>query len=160
MADRTNPEEQDVSGDHPLPGPGVDRVGLDAIRGNVADLQRATVNRSWSIRRRPRRARCGGTRLLRHEDGSGAVTAESPERPAAYAVELRTARWAELVAWYRDALGLRVLVRAAEDGYALLAAATAAPTEPRTHAEGYREFTVTDPDGNRLRLFSWPAAGP
>ncbi len=122
------------------------------------------------------------------------MAAEIPERPAVYAVELRTARWTELVAWYRDVLGLRVLVRSSEDGYALLAAGDvrlailarpqaagssdrwslafevadldavrarigatpSAPGEPTTHAEGYREFSVTDPDGNRLRLFAWP----
>ena len=27
-----------------------------------------------------------------------------------------------------------------------------------THAEGFRELVVTDPDGNRIRLFSWPEA--
>lgn len=122
------------------------------------------------------------------------MTGDLHERPGLYAVELRTPRWADAVAWYRDVLGLRVLVRSADEGYALLAAgdvrlailarpaaaaasdrwslafevadlegararlvaAHAAPAEPRTHAEGYRELTVADPDGNRIRLFSWP----
>ena len=126
------------------------------------------------------------------------MTGDIPERPALYAVELRTAHWAASVAWYRDVLGLRVLGRSAEEGYALLAAgdarlailarpaaagpsdrwslafevadldatrcrlaaASAAPGEPRTHAEGYRELTVADPDGNRIRLFTWPKDGP
>lgn len=117
------------------------------------------------------------------------------EQPGLYAVELRTARWPDMVAWYRDVLGLRMLVRSDEDGYALLAAgetrlailarpqaagssdrwslafevadlegaaarvgaAGGAPLLPRTHAEGYRECTVADPDGNRVRLFTWPS---
>jgi predicted enzyme related to lactoylglutathione lyase len=116
-------------------------------------------------------------------------------RPSLFAVELRTARWAELVAWYRDVLGLRVLVRVSDDAYAILAAGDtrlaivgredpppasgrwslafevaddldgvharlvarqAAVTTPTTHPEGYRECVVIDPDGNRLRLFTWP----
>lgn len=123
------------------------------------------------------------------------MAAEILERPSLYAVELRTARWTDMVAWYRDVLGLRMLVRSADDGYALLAAgdvrvavlsrpaaagpsdrwslafevtdleaaaarlaaAAAAPSRPQTHDEGYREFTVADPDGNRIRLFAWPA---
>ena len=116
------------------------------------------------------------------------------DRPALYSIELRTERWAELVEWYRSALGLRVLVRVLDDGYALLAAGdtrlailsrpAAGPSSPRwslgfevrdldaahsrlvaaaaevappsIHAEGFRELVVTDPDGNRIRLFSWP----
>jgi len=117
-----------------------------------------------------------------------------PRCPELFSVELRTARWAELVAWYREALGLRVLVRVLDDEYALLAAgdtrlailgrpepgaasgrwslgfevpdldATAgqlaaagvAVPAPTTHPEGFRELRLTDPDGNRLRLFAWP----
>jgi predicted enzyme related to lactoylglutathione lyase len=116
------------------------------------------------------------------------------DRPALYSIELRTERWAELVEWYRSALGLRVLVRVLDDGYALLAAgdtrlailarpaagpsshrwslgfevrdldaahsrlvaAAAEVAPPSIHAEGFRELVVTDPDGNRIRLFSWP----
>ena len=33
--------------------------------------------------------------------------------------------------------------------------AAAAPTPPRWHPEGFRELIAIDPDGNRLRLFSW-----
>jgi catechol 2,3-dioxygenase-like lactoylglutathione lyase family enzyme len=114
--------------------------------------------------------------------------------PELFCVELRTARWAELVEWYRTVLGLTVLVRVVDDGYALLAAgpgrlallarpdpapasgrvslgletadldavagrlvaAGAQFTPPREHAEGFRELVVHDPDGNTLRLFSWP----
>lgn len=43
-------------------------------------------------------------------------------RPGLYCVELRTAQWAEAVQWYREALGLRALVRVVEDGYALFEA--------------------------------------
>ena len=114
--------------------------------------------------------------------------------PELFCVELRTARWAELVEWYRTVLGLTVLVRVVDDGYALLAAGAAgsrcspapipAPASERVslgfevadldavarpargrgrrvhaaapHAEGFRELVVHDPDGNTLRLFSWP----
>ena len=44
------------------------------------------------------------------------------ERPGLYCVELRTNRWAEAVEWYRTVLGLRVLVRVVDDGYALIEA--------------------------------------
>ncbi len=115
--------------------------------------------------------------------------------PSLFCVEIRTPRWAELVDWYRGALGLRVLMRGVDDGYALLAAgetriaiiarpAAAEPgprggravgvsdrvgararraaaggpgPAPTAHAEGFRELSLTDPDGNRLRLFAWPA---
>lgn len=30
---------------------------------------------------------------------------------------------------------------------------------PQRHAEGYCEAVVTDPDGNRVRLFAWDAGG-
>lgn len=120
------------------------------------------------------------------------MTAHS--RPQLFSIELRTARWADLLAWYRDVLGLRVLVRVVDDHYALLAAGDArlailgrpepgeasrrwslgfevtdldaihgrlveagvVVTPPKVHPEGFREIVVADPDGNRLRLFSWP----
>ena len=115
------------------------------------------------------------------------------DRPTLFAVEIRSARWESLVAWYRDALGLEVLLRVIDDRYALLAAGAARLTilgrddappesrrwslafevadleaarerlvaglceapEPTANPEGFREFVVTDPDGNRIRLFSW-----
>lgn len=43
-------------------------------------------------------------------------------RPGLYCVELRTDNWQRLVDWYRQVLGLRVLVRVVDDGYALLEA--------------------------------------
>ena len=116
------------------------------------------------------------------------------ERPGLYCIELRTARWQSSVEWYRTALGLKVLVRVVDDGYALLEAgetrlallARESPGEPstrisfafevhdlaaainrlnragfeapapRTSSEELREVNLTDPDGNRIRLFSWP----
>jgi catechol 2,3-dioxygenase-like lactoylglutathione lyase family enzyme len=97
--------------------------------------------------------------------------------------------------WYRTVLGLRVLVRVVDDGYALLEAgetrlaliARSSPGEPsrrismafevpdvrqftarldavgsaishpKLDQEGLRELNTTDPDGNRIRLFSWPS---
>jgi len=123
------------------------------------------------------------------------MTTPPAPAPSLFAVEIRTARWAELVAWYRSALGLRVLVRGEDDGYALLSAGdtrlailarpAAGPASPRwslafevddleaarerlraagepaptptTHPEGFRELSLADPDGNRLRIFAWPA---
>jgi catechol 2,3-dioxygenase-like lactoylglutathione lyase family enzyme len=116
------------------------------------------------------------------------------ERPGLYCIEIRTDHWDASVDWYRNILGLRVLVRVTDDGYALLDAgetrlallkrtAPGEPTRrislafevpdiraiinrltkqglsyspPKTDAEGLREVNVTDPDGNRLRLFAWP----
>ena len=43
-------------------------------------------------------------------------------RPGLYCVELRTDDWPRLLEWYRNVLGLRVLVRVVDDGYALLEA--------------------------------------
>ena len=117
----------------------------------------------------------------------------NPHQPALFAVEIRSSRWESLVVWYRDALGLEVLLRGIDDRYALLAAGSArlailgrddvmppgsrwclafevadleaararlvaagcAAPEPTANPEGFREFVVTDPDGNRIRLFAW-----
>lgn len=43
-------------------------------------------------------------------------------RPQLFSVEIRTSRWVEMVEWYRNVIGLRVLIRVVDDGYALLAA--------------------------------------
>ena len=121
------------------------------------------------------------------------VPTMNPPPPTLFAVELRSPRWEPLVAWYRDVLGLKVLLRVIDDRYALLAAGgsrlailgrdepaetnarvtlcfevtcldTARSTlaaagnltaEPVANPEGFRELIVTDPDGNRLRLFAW-----
>jgi catechol 2,3-dioxygenase-like lactoylglutathione lyase family enzyme len=116
-----------------------------------------------------------------------------PSSLTLFAVELRSSRWEPLVAWYRDALGLRVLLRVVDDRYALLAAGPVrlallgrdrdepvgrrwslafevadleaarerlvaagvdAPA-PVANPEGFRELVVSDPDGNRIRLFTW-----
>lgn len=121
------------------------------------------------------------------------MVAPDKHRPTLFAVEIRTTRWEELVAWYRDLLGLEVLLRVVDDRYALLAAGPArlailgreatdpasrrwslgfevidlaiiqarllasglpAPS-PFANPEGFRELVVTDPDGNRIRLFAW-----
>jgi catechol 2,3-dioxygenase-like lactoylglutathione lyase family enzyme len=116
------------------------------------------------------------------------------DRPGLYCVEMRTENWPAMVAWYREVLGLRVLVRVVDDGYALLAAGdtrlaiitrSEAPqpsrrislafevtdlprlverladagspiSHPARDPEGLREAETADPDGNRIRLFSWP----
>jgi catechol 2,3-dioxygenase-like lactoylglutathione lyase family enzyme len=115
-------------------------------------------------------------------------------RPGLYCVELRTEHWERMVHWYREVLGLRVLVRVVDDGYALLEAgetrlaiitrkssgqasrrislafevtdvarlcaelrqAGAPISHPSRDPEGLREAETADPDGNRIRLFSWP----
>jgi predicted enzyme related to lactoylglutathione lyase len=102
-----------------------------------------------------------------------------------------------MVEWYREALGLRVLVRVVDDGYALfeagdtrlailarpepggasprwslgfevadldlvhgrLVAAGSEVSDPREQHEGFREIVAIDPDGNRVRLFSWQQRG-
>ncbi len=116
------------------------------------------------------------------------------DRPGLYCVELRTANWPASVEWYRAVLGLRVLIRVVDDGYALLEAgetrlallARETPGEatprisfafevhdlpaltsrlegagvqlstPVANPEDLHEINLTDPDGNRIRLFSWP----
>ena len=40
--------------------------------------------------------------------------------------------------------------------HARLAVSDADVTAPKMHAEGFRELITADPDGNRIRLFSWP----
>src|SRR5262245_29353019 len=44
------------------------------------------------------------------------------DRPGLYCVELRSKNWDKLVEWYRQVLGLRVLVRVIDEGYALFEA--------------------------------------
>ena len=53
------------------------------------------------------------------------MTASDPRAPALFAVEIRTARWDELVEWYRVVVGLKVLLRVVDDQYALLEAGPA-----------------------------------
>jgi predicted enzyme related to lactoylglutathione lyase len=126
--------------------------------------------------------------------GARQVDKTQGHRPGLFSVELRSARWDVLVAWYRNVLGLRVLMRVVEDGYALFEAGDTrlaillrdTPGEasgrwslgfevndlspqldrlrdhgstvdgPKEHPEGFRELITFDPDGNKIRLFSWP----
>jgi predicted enzyme related to lactoylglutathione lyase len=86
--------------------------------------------------------------------------APAADRLGLYCVEIRTADWERSVRWYRETLGLKVLVRVTDDGYALLEMGTAGGgdvTPPKGHPEGFREIVTTDPDGNQIRLFSWPS---
>lgn len=45
--------------------------------------------------------------------------------PHLYSIEIKTARWEELVQWYRQVAALRVLIRVVDDGYAQLEAGRA-----------------------------------
>ena len=88
------------------------------------------------------------------------------DRPTLFAVEIRSARWEALVAWYRDALGLEVLLRVVDDRYALLAAGSErlailgrdeAPPESRRWSLA---FEVTDLEAARERLAAAGCAAP
>lgn len=121
------------------------------------------------------------------------ISINAPQNTILFSVELRTTHWAKLVEWYRDAIGLPLLLKSDENRYALLQAGDSKltilgrervadgsqrwslafevnnlpdvlrrmvslgsrPTEPRVDTEGYAEFTVNDPDGNRVRVFQW-----
>jgi catechol 2,3-dioxygenase-like lactoylglutathione lyase family enzyme len=78
--------------------------------------------------------------------------------PALFCVELRTQRWEEALEWYRHRLGLRVLIRSSEDGYALLACGSARlALLRRSHLGPVSDRTslvleVVDLDGARRRL--------
>jgi catechol 2,3-dioxygenase-like lactoylglutathione lyase family enzyme len=48
------------------------------------------------------------------------VNIRGTDQPGLYCVELRTSNWDRSLTWYRDGLGLRVLVRVPDDLYALL----------------------------------------
>jgi catechol 2,3-dioxygenase-like lactoylglutathione lyase family enzyme len=126
---------------------------------------------------------------FRQKAGARAMT-HAPQPPSLFSVELRTARWDLLVDWYRDMLGLKVLLRVVDDHYALLDAGCtrlaimgratageasgrwslgfetddldaawhrlgAAASPPRVNPEGFRELVAIDPDGNKIRRFSW-----
>ena len=78
--------------------------------------------------------------------------------PELFSIELRTARWGELVEWYRNVIGLRVLIRALDDGYALLQAGTARlailerPEAPPASPRWSLGFEVADLAACRDRL--------
>jgi predicted enzyme related to lactoylglutathione lyase len=75
-----------------------------------------------------------------------------------YAIELRTTRWEMMVAWYKQALGLRGLLRVEEDRYALLAAGnsrlaiTGCPLPGDASARWCLAFEVPDLDLAQARL--------
>ena len=89
-------------------------------------------------------------------------------QPSLFSVELRTPHWGRLVAWYREALGLRVLVRVIDDEYALLQAGDtrlaimgrAAPGE--ASGRWSLGFEVADLDAayDRLRTMAASVAAP
>jgi predicted enzyme related to lactoylglutathione lyase len=80
--------------------------------------------------------------------------------PGLYCIELRTSQWELLVNWYRTALGLRVLVRVVEDGYALLEAGQtrlaliARPSPGEPSARWSLAFEVDDLEVAAARLLA------
>ena len=67
----------------------------------------------------------GNVSAARHgvtRSASMSIAYKRDQRPGLYCVELRTDQWTRAVQWYREALGLKVLVRAVDDGYALFEA--------------------------------------
>jgi predicted enzyme related to lactoylglutathione lyase len=94
------------------------------------------------------------------------MTASSshPQRPLLFSVELRTAQWEALVEWYRGVLGLRVLVRVVDDGYALFEAGDTRLALLRRPAPGEPSgrwslgFEVVDLDEIHARLVASGAA--
>jgi predicted enzyme related to lactoylglutathione lyase len=67
----------------------------------------------------------GKVSAVRHgvtRSASMSIAYKRDQRPGLYCVELRTDQWTRAVQWYREALGLKVLVRAVDDGYALFEA--------------------------------------
>jgi len=92
--------------------------------------------------------------------------------PTLFAVEIRSPRWEPLVAWYRDALGLEVLLRVIDDRYALLAAGSARlailgrdeATPPGSRWSQSRRwslaFEVTDLEAARARLLAAGCVAP
>jgi len=107
---------------------------------------------------RTRRVRAMGGSLVEAERWRYRVAMLPSDRPSLFSVELRTAAWGELVAWYRDVLGLRVLVRVVDDGYALLAAGDtrlailARPAAGSASGRWSLGFEVTDLDAVHARL--------
>ena len=79
-------------------------------------------------------------------------------RPTLFSVELRTAQWEHMVQWYRNVLGLRVLVRVVDDGYALFEAGDTPVAIPRRENAGEASgrwslgFEVIDLEATHARL--------
>lgn len=86
------------------------------------------------------------------------MSAPRTDHPTLFSVELRTTRWAELVEWYRGALGLRVLVRVVDDAYALIEAGDTRlailgrPTVDAPSGRWSLGFEVADLDALHARL--------
>ncbi len=89
-----------------------------------------------------------------------ATVPSHPTPPDLFSIELRSSRWRELVEWYRNVLGLRVLIRAVDDGYALLQAGSARlaildrPEAAPASTRWSMGFEVADLSGCRDRLRS------
>jgi len=88
------------------------------------------------------------------------MTALDHLAPTLFAVEIRTTRWADLVAWYRELVGLKVLLRVEDDRYALFAAGPARlailgrdVTDPASRRWSLG-FEATDLDAVRERFVS------
>ncbi len=86
------------------------------------------------------------------------VTLPIHHRPTLFSVELRTSRWTDMVEWYRHVLGLRVLVRVMDDGYALFEAGDTRVAILSRDSAGEASsrwslgFEVVDLDAAHLRL--------
>jgi len=84
-------------------------------------------------------------------------------RPTLFSVEIRTAQWPEMIHWYRNVLGLRVLVRVVDDGYALFEAGDTRVAILSREAAGDASgrwslgFEVVDLDAAHVRLRSQQA---
>lgn len=103
-------------------------------------------------------------------------------------VELRVRDWTASVAWYRDVLGLEVLLEDAAGRFALLRAGEGrvalkagepgagvvlafevdalrpwlerlGAADVKVSAEGYRRARLSDPDGYAVVLFEWGEPG-
>lgn len=77
--------------------------------------------------------------------------------PSLYCIELRTRQWRSLVDWYRDALGLRVLVRDETGQYALVLAgetllAIVGRKTAVTHGDTHLVFETADLSAVLARL--------
>jgi predicted enzyme related to lactoylglutathione lyase len=79
-------------------------------------------DRGRDPRVRPCRLQPCGRQPFALGDGNMARDLRRDSRPGLYCVELRTENWERMLRWYREVLGLRVLVRVVDDGYALIEA--------------------------------------
>ncbi|MGE3408336.1 MAG: VOC family protein [Pirellulales bacterium] len=85
--------------------------------------------------------------LLRSEEGQYALLAAGETKLTLLGrdkVDLPSGRWSL-------AFEVSNLPRVLQE----LIKAESRPSQPRVDPEGYAEFTVKDPDGNRVRVFQW-----